>query len=476
MHAIVVGGGLAGVAAAAILAERDVKVTLVEAADRLGGRMVPAASSEVERALHAAPVQALHRHYYNTRALLDRVDPELVTLRGIDDYVVLGPDGASTSFAELPTSSPLNVITILRRTPFFSLSDLRRLSSERTRQLVLFDAHRHGAALDGLSAAEFIESTGLPERASEMLFRVFAHAAFDDARTVSAAEFLALVQFQLLANPEGMTFDVLEEAPEDALFAPMARYLRSLDVELRLGVEAREVIRDRGDRVRVLTTDGELEGDGLVLALHGRGLRELVRASSSLRDDAGFARSVERLEESAEYALLRLALGGPLGEARLPYVRVSGLGLLDAISIHDRLEGESRRYALRTGGCVVQVQAFGVPKQTGDAALRDELIAGLHALYPETKGMRVRAESFVRRADCPSFAPGTFSARPRVATPYGNIAIAGDLVKLPIAAAMMERATTSGVVAANVLLDRWDVRGENVYTIPSRVLGGLMGR
>jgi carotenoid phi-ring synthase / carotenoid chi-ring synthase len=32
----------------------------------------------------------------------------------------------------------------------------------------------------------------------------------------------------------------------------------------------------------------------------------------------------------------------------------------------------------------------------------------------------------------------------------------------------MERATASGLMAANMLLDRWDVRGEAIYMIPPR--------
>jgi isorenieratene synthase len=32
----------------------------------------------------------------------------------------------------------------------------------------------------------------------------------------------------------------------------------------------------------------------------------------------------------------------------------------------------------------------------------------------------------------------------------------------------MERAASSGIMAANALLDRWDVRGEVLYTIPPR--------
>lgn len=475
---IVIGAGLAGAAAACVLAERGVSVTLIEQSDRLGGRMATVPSAAADRALHVAPVPAFHRHYYNVRALLRRIDPELVTLRGLDDYLVLGPGGAEESFANLPSSAPLNALALIRRTPFLSMGDLRKLSTERTRQLLLFDPQKHASLHDGLSAAQFLEGTGFPPRAREMLFRVFTHAAFDDESTVSAAEMLAGLHFHFLGNPEGMLFDVLEEPASDALFAPMERYLRAMGVEIRTGTEGAQVMRDRGDRVRVRTRDGEeLEGSGLVLAQHVAGVQALVAASPDLVEDAAFARSIEELGVSASYVVWRLALDRPLEESRKPYVRVADLGILDAVSLHDRFEGESRRYALRTGGAVVQLQAFGVSAMRSDEAVRAELMASLHALYPETRGAKVLHEQLVRRADSPSFAPGSLASRPRVATPYGNIALAGDYVKLPFPSALMERSAASGFVAANLLLDRWDVRGETIYTVPPRgFVGSLITR
>ncbi|MEZ4336245.1 MAG: hypothetical protein R3B82_06425 [Sandaracinaceae bacterium] len=38
-------------------------------------------------------------------------------------------------------------------------------------------------------------------------------------------------------------------------------------------------------------------------------------------------------------------------------------------------------------------------------------------------------------------------------------------MKLPFPTALMERAAASGMLAANHLLDRWDVRGERLYSI-----------
>ncbi|MCZ7684987.1 MAG: hypothetical protein M5U28_41930 [Sandaracinaceae bacterium] len=41
-------------------------------------------------------------------------------------------------------------------------------------------------------------------------------------------------------------------------------------------------------------------------------------------------------------------------------------------------------------------------------------------------------------------------------------------MKMPFPTALMERATASGMLAANHLLDRWDVHGEPLYSIPPR--------
>ena len=70
-----VGGGIAGLAAATGLAERGVAVTLVEAAPTLGGRVrawpiaVDGGPTTMSRGFHA-----FFRQYYNLRALMRRAD------------------------------------------------------------------------------------------------------------------------------------------------------------------------------------------------------------------------------------------------------------------------------------------------------------------------------------------------------------------------------------------------------------------
>src|ERR1700761_854744 len=76
---VVVGAGIAGLAAAAGLAERGVDVDVVEQNDYLGGRaggwtesLADGSETAMNRGFHA-----FFRQYYNLRALLRRADPGL---------------------------------------------------------------------------------------------------------------------------------------------------------------------------------------------------------------------------------------------------------------------------------------------------------------------------------------------------------------------------------------------------------------
>ncbi|NED07530.1 isorenieratene synthase, partial [Streptomyces sp. SID6648] len=63
---------------------------------------------------------------------------------------------------------------------------------------------------------------------------------------------------------------------------------------------------------------------------------------------------------------------------------------------------------------------------------------------------------------------GGYGDRPTVRTPDPAVVVAGDLVRTDLPVALMERAATSGFLAAGALLERWGVRGETLWTVPDR--------
>ena len=195
----------------------------------------------------------------------------------------------------------------------------------------------------------------------------------------------------------------------------------------------------------------DVHADGVVLALPVSPLKSVVDASPDL-DDASWRSSIEGLALTNPFVVWRLWLDRPTADGRQPFIGTTGLGPLDNISLYHLFEDESREWAERTGGSVVELHAYAVDPSVPEHKMRRHLLDGLYHLYPETRGANVLEERYLVRQDCPAFAPGSFEDRPTVDTPFPGVAIAGDLVKLPIPSALMERATASGFLAANHLL------------------------
>jgi isorenieratene synthase len=119
---------------------------------------------------------------------------------------------------------------------------------------------------------------------------------------------------------------------------------------------------------------------------------------------------------------------------------------------------------------VIELHAYALTRGFDPATLREELWEATLGPHPELRGARVIDERFLVREDCPAFAPGSHALRPSVASPFRGLALAGDFVKLPMPCALMERATASGMLAANHLLEQVDVCGAPIRCVPLRGL------
>jgi isorenieratene synthase len=469
---VVVGGGIAGVAAATILCERGVDVVLIERDVALGGRaggfsdrLVTREQVDVERGFHA-----FFRHYYNLRALLRRIDPDLTLLRPLDDYPILGRGGMVQTFARLPTGTPWQVLAVAWRTPYLRATDLPRVNARAALEMLRFDPERTYELYDRMSATEYLESLAFPPAARRMLLDVFAHSFFNAESEMSAAELLMMFHFYLTANREGIVFDVARRGLPGALWRPFVAWLEARGAVVRTGTSALCVcgaVAGGRRRWRVEHSRGAEEADLLVLALDVAGLRALVRDSEDL---APLRSGVESLSVTRPFAVWRLWLDRPMAPQRAPFVGTTGVGLLDNISIYDRFQEESAAWASAHSGSVIELHAYAVAPDLDEASIKADLSNGFHELYPEARGARIVDERFLWRQDCPAFRPGAHARRPGVPTAFPNVALAGDLVAMPMPCALMERAAASGFLAANTLLAPLGVRGEPIRSVARRGL------
>ncbi|MEU1366591.1 NAD(P)/FAD-dependent oxidoreductase [Streptomyces sp. NPDC005803] len=465
----VVGGGIAGLAAATLLAERGARVTLYEREASLGGRLAgwrtrlaDGSDATMSRGFHA-----FFRQYYNLRGLLRRTDPGLDRLRPLPDYPLQHSNGLADSFARVPRTPPLSALGFVALSPTFGRRDLTAMDARAALPLLDVRVPDVYQRFDSMSATAFLERVRFPEAAHHLAFEVFSRSFFADPRELSAAELLLMFHIYFLGSSEGLLFDVPTEPFPQALWDPLGEYLQSLGAHVRTGTPVHGIhpYEDGGVEVR---TDGPTDRhDAVVLALDPGALRQIVAASPGLgslawRDD------IAALVTAPPFLVSRLWLDRPVRSDRPGFLGTSGYGGLDNISVLERYEGEAARWAALTGGSVVELHAYAVPVGTDPTAVQNRLVESVRQVYPEIREAHVVDARHEWRSDCPFFPVGSHSRRPAVVTPHPRVTLAGDAIRCDLPVALMERAATTGFLAAGALLAAWGVRGQTLWTVPRR--------
>ena len=470
-HVVVVGAGIAGLAAAAGLAERGVSVEVLEREPNLGGRVAgwteridegPLAGTEVanNRGFHA-----FFRQYYNLRELLRRSDPTLSRLKAVEDYPLIDGQGRRDTFRGLPQSPPWNAIVFALRSPTFRFRDLVRINGKAAAPLATVSVPGIYEQLDDRDAGTFLDQINFPRAARHLAFEVFARSFFARPDRLSAAELAAMFHIYFLGSSEGLVFDVAESNFNTALWNPLGEYLTGRGVVFHTGASVESISLGGPKRLRVAAGDGRvIDADGVVLAADVAGLQSIVASSPDLGDER-WRNRVADMQVAPPFLVQRLWLDTPVQPDRPPFLGTGGLEPVDNISVVSRYEREAADWARAHGGSVVEVHAYSVTDPPDDG-LRDRMLARLHQLYPETARARIVAERLLFKQDCPLFSPGSFAERPTVDTPVPGLVLAGDGIRIDLPVALMERAATTGWSAANRLLGQWGVSGHTLHTVP----------
>ncbi|BBY43356.1 FAD-dependent oxidoreductase [Mycolicibacterium celeriflavum] len=465
-HVVVIGAGIAGLAAATGLAERGVRVDVLEREPYLGGR-VGGWTESLEDGTPVAMNRGFHaffRQYYNLRNLLRRIGPALRMLSPVLDYPLVDAHGRRDTFRGLPRTPPLNALAFALRSPTFRLRDLARLNARAAAPLAAVAVPGIYHELDHLDADTFLRDINFPEPARHLAFEVFSRSFFSKPADLSAAELATMFHIYFLGSSEGLVFDVANANFDAALWNPLRSYLDSLGVRMHTGVSATEV---RSGARFVVRSDGgdRIEADGVVLATDVAGLQRIVDASPSL-GDADWRSRIAAMRTAAPFVVQRLWLDRPVNADRAAFLGTGGRPPLDNVSVLQRYEREALAWSRRTGGSVVELHSYAVTD--GPSDVRERMPVRMRELYPETAGANILGERVLCRQDCPRFAPGDFARRPTVATPQAGLVLAGDGIRVDLPVALMERAATTGWSAANLLLERFGLTGHDLHTVPTQ--------
>ncbi|WP_052462216.1 FAD-dependent oxidoreductase [Nigerium massiliense] len=464
--AVVVGGGIAGLAAATELAERGVAVTLLEREPQLGGRVsswpvrVGERTTPMSRGFHA-----FFRQYYQLRALLRRADPTLAALRPVADYPLVAKGGPRDSFARVPRTPPFNLAGFVVGSPSFPLRALADVDLDAALGLLDVRFPQTFNAYDGVSAAEVLDRLRFPDSARHLALEVFARSFFADPHDFSGGELVAMFHTYFVGSAEGLLFDVCADDFTTALWEPLAGYLRGLGAELRTGVSA-DVVETSPDGV-VVTAGGEaFTADAVVLATDLGPLQRLLAASPTL-GDAAWRDSVAAQRRAPRFVVWRRWLSERPVPGTPDFLGTSGFGPLDNVSMVHQFEASAAHWAEQTGGSVVELHAYAVGGDVDLGALRAELAQQQDVLHPELARGECLGEQWLVRDDCGLVDTSPWRLRPGVVTPDPRVVLAGDTIRCDYPVALMERAATTGVLAARGLLSTWGVAGSDVWTAPT---------
>jgi len=222
----VVGGGLLGMTVALRLAERGERVTLLEAADALGGLAAPWRLGDV----------TWDRHYHVTLSS-DAATRGLYRLLGLEDAVVwaAAQAGVYAGGRLLPCSTPLDYA----RLPFLGPVAKARVAAT----LAAGALRRDGRPLEAVPVEAWLRRWSGAQATERLWLPLLRAKLGDNARLASASFLHATIARLMRARRAGLTADLFGyvRGGYATTLAAYARLLADAGVSIRTGVQVAEV-------------------------------------------------------------------------------------------------------------------------------------------------------------------------------------------------------------------------------------------
>ncbi len=433
MRIVVVGGGLAGIAAALECADAGSSVTLLEARPRLGGATF---SVEKEGLWLDNGQHVFLRCCTAYRELVRRLGVEAdVVLQPRLEIPVLAPGGRAASLRRNGLPPPLHLAGAILRFRHLSLRDRARLGPAvlALRRLQLSDP-----ALDGQTFGAWLDARGQSQGAREALWDLITLPTVNlPAREASLALATKVFQTGLLdeadASDVGYARVPLQRLHGDAAERALAAAGVTVHDKARVST-----LTPAGAGVAVAWSGGVLDADAVILAVPHEDAVDLL-PPGALPDGV----DLRRLGTS------------PIVNIHVVYDR--------AVTEHAFVAGvrtpvqwvfdRTRSAGLDDGQCLA-VSLSGADAYVSRSVdeLRSEFVPALAELFPEARKAEVLA-FFVTREPRATFrgVPGTAAHRPGPVTRTRGLYLAGAWTDTGWPATM-EGAVRSGLAAANAAL------------------------
>ncbi|BDA70459.1 UDP-galactopyranose mutase [Calothrix sp. PCC 7716] len=583
--AVIVGGGLAGLACAYELSQRGFAVTILEKSPQFGGKIaswqvnVGADKFRMEHGFHGFFPQ-----YYNLNSLVKDLNAT-DNFQSLNFYSLVYREHYKPEvFRPSSSAFPWNIVDLAIASPNrlqwgINLTKIKHLQVFQA--IGGFEREKNYQRFDKISVADWV-AKDFPQGLYDLYFLPFAKSSLNAPDLMSVGELMQFFHFYFFGNPEGLAFNGTKNDMGTSLVQPIIDAIKSkggqvvtnaivsqIKVEnnsvnsltyqvgsgasdVPFSVKRSHIVADnsnieyfgaadevfavaensteaisltcthQGCTVK-MADDGKFHCPchGAVFAADGKVLKgpaerdlakfdiigrqkigysddelqlvaikpESVKPETVVADYYIFATDVpgvqqlfKRLDgdvnQKAREQIEKLSIADPFAVCRFWFDRdfaweqsnftsLSGYALTDSITLYHRIQQQFIDWSQRTGGSVVELHAYCYKEKEfpTQSALLTTFEQELYNIVPELKQANILHRELVNQKNFSGYPPNSYAERPETRSNINNLIYAGDWVKMPFPCGLMERAVSSGLLAANEILHSEGLQRREILSV-----------
>ncbi|NEQ69449.1 MAG: FAD-dependent oxidoreductase [Symploca sp. SIO2D2] len=198
-----------------------------------------------------------------------------------------------------------------------------------------------------------------------------------------------------------------------------------------------------------------IEADYYVFATDVPGVQQLLRLGVGEVNQQVY-NQIEKLAIADPFAVARFWFDQDFEWEHSDFTSLSGYQLTDSITLYHRIQDQFIAWHQKTGGSVVELHAYCYKEKEfpHQQALLTTFEEELYEIVPELKEANLLHRELVNQKNFSGYPPGSYAERPETCSYASNLFFAGDWVKMPFPCGLMERAISSGLLAANEIIHR----------------------
>jgi squalene-associated FAD-dependent desaturase len=445
-HCIVIGGGFAGTTAAVRLTESGFRVTLIEARERLGGRVQSLTDATTGETIDNGQ-HLLMGCYEAALRLLDTLGTTHLLRRQKALRVWFADSPSLDSTPNTQNSTPFSLdasrlpgklgvalgMLMLKGLSWWEKAALLRFAVRLQLNLV---------RAEGKTAAQLLQEEGQSERAITRLWEPIILATLNaPVGTTSATLFVAVMRLAFLGGCKASQM-LIAETGLDEVLAPAALWLEQRGSKVVSGVVSEILVENNTARGVRLKSGAELHANLVVSAVPANALLKLLPEPH--RTTPFFA----QFAESVYSPIVSVYLWFDRNFVEQDFIAL--LGTTTQWVFNRRKLCHAPKDVVERFPCHLSltVSAAGDLASASAQTIVERCVEELHTVFPESRAATLLHSRVIRERNAtPLFTPANEHLRPNPETPLHGLFLAGDWTNTGLPATI-EGAARSGECAA----------------------------